>query len=188
MFETKILLDKPEKWDGSKKAWKHWAHRVRGNVRGVSVKLSEMMKIAAKIRDPIVSHDGWEDEQIALDARLYIILTGMVQGDAMDWLMNTEEGFGCEVWRQFSKDNEPKTVGHLRNSLALILDPALVPLTGPFMVKCASSRRCAATTSPSRAARFPKTSGWACCSTRSLRWACARGWSPTPSASPATGR
>ena len=119
VYDGKVL-EKPNRWDGDKKRWKHWSARVRGFVRATNIKLANMMQIATQQKETL-SHEGWGDEEVALDAKLHSIFTGILDGNAMDQLLSAEEGHGLEFWRQACKDNEPKTIGHNRTRLTALL-------------------------------------------------------------------
>ena len=73
VFDGKVVKA-PFVWTGDKKRWKAWALKMRGFIGGVSPKLLKMMRIVEKHPGPIGSHDGWEEEQILLDHKLYSIL------------------------------------------------------------------------------------------------------------------
>ena len=123
VFDNKVI-EKPGRFDGTRARWKHWATRTRGFIRGVSLKLAGMMRIATEQKEPL-THHGWNEDEANLDAKLYSILSGLLDGEAMDVFCNVEEGHGLECWRQLSRDHEPKSVGHHRTRLMNILDPQL---------------------------------------------------------------
>ena len=93
----------PSVWSGEKSRWKAWALKVRGYIGGIGSKLLRMMRIAEKYPQAIDSHVGWEEEQSRLDHKLYAILTGIVDGEALDTLAACEENYGLECWRQYVK-------------------------------------------------------------------------------------
>ena len=98
---------------------------MRSYSGGLSPKLHRMVKIVQGYPQRIDSHEGWEQEQMTLDFKMYQITTSFLEGDALDVLESVEEGFGVEVWRQLHKDGEPKAQGHYRTRLMQVLDPKL---------------------------------------------------------------
>ena len=108
VFESKVVKV-PFVWNGEKTRWKAWSLKMRGFIGGVSQKLLKMMKVAGKYTQAITTHEGWEEEQIRLDHKLYAILTSLVDGDALDVLETVDENFGLECWRQYVKEHEPKS-------------------------------------------------------------------------------
>jgi hypothetical protein len=99
---------------------------MRGYISGVNKKLLRMMRVVEGYPQEIDNRNGWENEQIELDHKLFAILTSFVDGDALDIMEAAEEGYGLECWRQFAKDNEPKGPGFNRTKLMQIIDPQIV--------------------------------------------------------------
>ena len=124
LFETKIV-NAPPHWSGDKKKWENWSIKVRGYLGGVNPILLKMIRICEQFPRPILTHDGWNETQIKLDHPLDSILTSLTDGEALEVVETTDEDFGLEVWRQFYKDNEPKSVGHCRTRMMSVIDPKL---------------------------------------------------------------
>lgn len=62
-------------------------------------------------------------EQQTLNAKLFFILTGIMEGPAFEKLQTVKGGNGLEVWRILAQKNRPKTVGHKRAKLKKIINP-----------------------------------------------------------------
>jgi len=88
------VLKIPFLWKGEKNKWKTWSVKIRGYVAGISMKLRKMMEVAERHGHAINNHEGWEDEQIRLDGKLYSMLTSLTEDDALDIVENHEEGYG----------------------------------------------------------------------------------------------
>ena len=55
--------------------------------------------------------------------QLYAALAALLDGEALDILMNTTEGNGLEAWRKITKRFDPKTKGRIRGNLMQLLAP-----------------------------------------------------------------
>ena len=77
----------------------------------------------------------------ALDHRLHYILTLalVLEGDALDTLMNHESGRGLACWRELVLLHEPRSAGHQRAKLFEILSGT--NLTGTWRAKVAQWER-----------------------------------------------
>ena len=126
------IVKGPVVWDGEKKKWRHWSHKLKGYLSGVSKPLVNLMVLAETYRQEIDEFD-MTDDQKALNGVLYSVLNGVTEGDAYDVLLNTEMGNGLEVWRKFAKENIGVTAGHTRNRLMHILEPK--DLDGTYKAK-----------------------------------------------------
>ena len=62
-------------------------------------------------------------EQIALDAKLHLILAGCLTDKAMDVFCNIEDGNGLEVYRQLARANAVRSAeqGEKRKSRARVI-------------------------------------------------------------------
>ena len=126
------IVKGPGVWDGEKKKWRHWSHKLKGYLSGVSKPLVHLMNFAETYRQEI-GEDDMSEEQKALNGVLYSVLNGVTEGDAYDVLLNTEMGNGLEVWRKYAKENVGVTAGHTRNRLMHILEPK--DLEGTYKAK-----------------------------------------------------
>ena len=55
--------------------------------------------------------------------QLYAALAALLDGEALDILMNTTEGNGLEAWRKIAKRFDLKTKGRIRGNLMQLLAP-----------------------------------------------------------------
>ncbi len=70
IFDNKVVKA-PGAWKGEKAKWRQWSMKMRGFIAGVSKKMLRMVKIAQDYPGPILSHEGWDNDQITLDHQLY---------------------------------------------------------------------------------------------------------------------
>ena len=95
------------------------------------MELRGMMKVVAPIDHVALSMTA---EQIALDAKLHLILSSVLKGPAMDKWVNAPDGHGLEVYRKFARApaNLPKSAGHHRQRLLKLLNPDAEVLCGDY--------------------------------------------------------
>ena len=123
ILDTRILT-KPKPWNGDKADYRRFSFQLYSYTQALSPKLMEVMKRAAELEAPI-DQSSYEPADRALDAKLHTILSMLVEGAALEELMNVPEGCGLEAWRRYARTNQPKTVGHQRAQLIAILSPNL---------------------------------------------------------------
>ena len=64
-----------------------------------------------------ITYDALNEDDDALDHRLHHVLALVLNGDALDMLMNQEPGRGLACWRELVLLHEPRSAGHQRAKL-----------------------------------------------------------------------
>ena len=86
-----------------------------------------------------ITNDGLNDNDNALNHRMHFILALVLNGEALDMLMNQESGRGLSCWRELELLHEPRSAGHQRAKLVEILSGS--SLTGTWRGEVAQWER-----------------------------------------------
>eukprot|EP00971_Amphidinium_carterae_P203708 4042773-Amphidinium_carterae.1 len=98
-MDTRVLT-KPKAWAGAVDDWKRFKFQLMSYISAVSPRLGEIMRRAATLDQPISMVDLTPEDGV-LDGQLFAVLAASLEGEALDQLMNSEEGAGLETWRRF---------------------------------------------------------------------------------------
>jgi hypothetical protein len=93
----------PKEYDGSAQKWKHFKVQLLGHLGGLSQELREMCRICEDLNFVIKPNEMLSARQVELSGKLYVILSGCCNGDALDTVCNTDEGNGIEVYRKLAR-------------------------------------------------------------------------------------
>ena len=118
--------------------WKRWSFVFNGYVGPASPRLLELMTKVTELQG-VITYDGLNDDNNALDHRLHCILALVLKGDALDMPMNQESGRGLSCWRELVLLHETRSAGHQRAKLVEILSGS--NLTGTWRAKVAQWER-----------------------------------------------
>ena len=61
-----------------------------------------------------------------VNPQVYVALTKLLEGEALDTVQNTTRGAGLEAWRKLVRRFDPQTTGRKRTLLRRILNPGTV--------------------------------------------------------------
>ena len=109
--------------------WAHWSFKFRNYITNSGFPKGRVCLDWAQDREePISEIEVGSDLHHVPDAevlndQLFAALAALLDGEALDILMNTTEGQGFEAWREISKRFDPKTKGRTRNKLIHLLTP-----------------------------------------------------------------
>ena len=132
-FLDQKVVRAPPQFSGDKTKWKHFNRKLLSFVGGLSVPLKEMMKVVPTLKKPLNHAElGMSAEQIALDSKLYTMLSSLLEDDAMDVLCNVDEGEGLEVYRLLARHCDPKARVTHRVRLIKVMEPEAEVLTGSY--------------------------------------------------------
>ena len=95
ILDTKVIKGPPT-WDGSRRRWRHWSAKLQGFISGVSLPLLELMQLAGRHQHEI-KHEGLTEDQKKASGILYSILNSLVEDDAYDTFLASEQGNGFEA-------------------------------------------------------------------------------------------
>eukprot|EP00971_Amphidinium_carterae_P348914 6490741-Amphidinium_carterae.1 len=123
LFDTRIL-SKPRAWKGEQQDWRRFKFQLTSYVQAVTPELARKMEQAETL-DDVITRDRLGAEDIPLDMHLHTLLAVLLEERALDRLMAFPGGHGFEAWRTFCRENEPKTVGHLRSRFVALLVPEI---------------------------------------------------------------
>ena len=97
VVDTRVL-GRPDKWDGSEKAWSTWSFVMKAYAGAIDQALSADMTTAECSTD-VMSNDTMTGEKKARSVQLYFVLIMLCTGRALDRIANAPHGWGMEAWR-----------------------------------------------------------------------------------------
>lgn len=105
IVDTRIL-SKPKPWTGDRQDWKRFAFQLSAYMQALSPELPGMMKVAEKVGTQL-EHVNMTADKVHLDMKFHTILCMLVEGQALQDIMNCPDGHGLEAWRCFTDRQEP---------------------------------------------------------------------------------
>ena len=131
MIDTRAV-GKPQTYKSEEDKFRPWAVKFQGFVAGIFPGGKEALTWAADheetITDGLIS-ETWDDDASELEdpldfsRQLHSALIGLMEGEALDIVVGTEDGAGLEAWRKLTKRFDPTTAGRSRNAMRSILNP-----------------------------------------------------------------
>ena len=95
VLDTRVL-GRPDKWDGSEKAWPNWSFVMKAYAGAIDQDLSADMTTAECSTDAM-SNDAMTGERKARSVQLYFVLIMLCTGRALDRIANAPHGWGMEA-------------------------------------------------------------------------------------------
>ena len=106
VVDTRVL-GRPDKWDGSEKAWPNWSFVMKTYAGAIDEDLSADMT-AAECSTDAMSNDTMTGERKARSVHLYFVLIMLCTGRALDRIANAPHGWCMEAWRMLFEAYSPK--------------------------------------------------------------------------------
>ena len=108
VVDTRVL-GRPDKWDGSEKAWPNWSFVMKAYAGVIDQQLSEDMTSAE------ISTDAMSNDSMTRRVHLYFVLITLCTGRALDRIASAPHGWGMEACRMLFQAHSQKTMrGWLR--------------------------------------------------------------------------
>ena len=101
------VLGKPDKWDGSEKAWPNWSFVAQAFAGAIGQKLADDMT-RAELSTTSLDNDVMTPEAQARSVQLYFVLITLCTGRASDRIDNAQHGGGMEARRLLFPAYSPK--------------------------------------------------------------------------------
>ena len=123
VVDTRVF-GRPDKWDGSEKAWSNWSFVMKAYAEAIDQALSADMTTAECSTDAM-SNDTMTGETKARSVQLYFVLIMLCTGSALDRIANAPHGWGMEAWRMLFQAYSPKNNARL---VVMMLEVLAFPL------------------------------------------------------------
>ena len=124
VVDTRVL-GRPDRWDGSEKAWPNWSFVMKAYAGAIDQDLSADMTTAECSTDAM-SNDAMTGERKARSVQLHFVLIMLCTGRALDRIANAPHGWGMEARRTLflacSPKNNARFVVMMLEVLAFLLD------------------------------------------------------------------
>ena len=123
VVDTRVL-GRPDKWDGSEKAWPNWSFVIKAHAGAIDQELSTDMT-NSESSTVVLSNEAMTGRRKARSVQLYSVLIRLCTGRALDRIANAPHSRGMEAWRLLFQAYSPKNNARL---VVMMLEVLTFPL------------------------------------------------------------
>ncbi|CAE8585279.1 unnamed protein product, partial [Polarella glacialis] len=127
-------IDKPEKFDNSRKSWLEWRFKMHNWLSLIDPRIDELLDVAAASLLPIKPQA--DDDMKRMQHIIFAVLSSYLQSSSLRLIQAVKARNGFEAWRVLCKEFEPKTAQRKLSMLShLLMNPDFGETDEEFLVK-----------------------------------------------------